>query len=239
MTAPNPLNPASGASRPGAGLLARWSALHTAWLLFGPPAVMAGLRWILQSMDDRQTATAALPLLPVATTAGVFELLWPVAAVLALLAAVWLALRRIGWRRSLPVLGGVWLLLWLYGGAALLQRHQNRAGLFLQDGISASAGAPVLARVLASQFKPASLRSLGGTELVLQVSGQEVPQRLLINDPQAAPLKSGDALALQIVPGRFSGRFVTGWLAVPAAPTSAPAVSLPVTPGLPTPAAPH
>lgn len=213
MAAPNPLNPTPGASRLGMGLLARWSALHTAWLLFGPPAVMAGLRWVLQSIDDRQTAIAALPLVPVATTGGVLELLWPVAVALALLVVVWLALRRIGWCRSLPVLGGVWLLLWLYGSAALLQRHQNREGLFLQgDSISASAGGKsVAAKVLASQSKPASLRNLGGTELVLNVPGLEVPQRLLINDPQAALFKPGDALVLRLVPGRFSGLFVTGW----------------------------
>ena len=67
------------------------------------------------------------------------------------------------------------------------------------------------------QFKPASLRSLGGTELVLQVGGLDIPQRLLIGDAGAALLKPGDMLALRLVPGRFSGRFVTAWQATPSA----------------------
>lgn len=239
LDSPNPA-PGPGVPPKGKGLLAGWTAQHTAWLLFGPLAVMAGTRWILQSISDRQSATPAPPLVPVATTSGALDLLWPVAVVLALLLAAGLALRRIGWRRCLPVLGGAWLLLCLYGSAALLQRHLNREGLFLQQGVSVPAGeSAVIARVIASQFKTPSLRSLGGTELVLQLPGLEIPQRLLINDPQAEPLKSGDALALQLVPGRFSGLFVTGWQAlpsagaapVPAAPVSAtPAPEIPAQP---------
>jgi hypothetical protein len=100
-----------------------------------------------------------------------------------------------------------------------VQRHFNRQGLFLQD-MHAWATAPVArasARVVTARFKPASLRSLGGTELVLQVRGLEIPQRLLIDDARAAALKPGDALALQFAPGRFSGLFVTGWQAAPPA----------------------
>ncbi|MDQ3058250.1 MAG: hypothetical protein M3R45_01825 [Pseudomonadota bacterium] len=238
MAAPDFPNPAPGPSVPpkGQGLLAGWTAQHTAWLLFGPLAVMGGTRWILQSISDRQSATPAPPLVPVATTSGALDLLWPVAVVLALLLAAGFALRRIGWRRCLPVLGGAWLLLCLYGSAALLQRHLNREGLFLQDGLvsqegaTVSAGAaPVMARVVASQFKKPSQRSLGGTELVLQLPGLDIPQRLLINDPQAETLKNGDALALQLVPGRFSGLFVTGWQALPSAGT-APATPVSGTP---------
>jgi hypothetical protein len=101
----------------------------------------------------------------------------------------------------------------------MVQRHFNRQGLFLQD-MHASATAPVArasARVVTARFKPASLRGLGGTELVLQVSGLEIPQRLLIDDARAVPLKPGDTLALQFAPGRFSGLFVTGWQAAPSA----------------------
>jgi len=68
-----------------------------------------------------------------------------------------------------------------------------------------------VATVVTSQSKMPNLHSLGGTELVLQVPGLPIPQRLLIDDPQAAPLKTGDRLALQLAPGRFSGLFVTGW----------------------------
>ena len=79
----------------------------------------------------------------------------------------------------------------------------------------AAAPAPAMARVVAHQLKPASLRSLGGTELVLQVGGLDIPQRLLIGDASAALLKPGDMLALRLAPGRFSGRFVTAWRAMP------------------------
>lgn len=210
--------PATSPSSPGspAGALAGWSSQRTAWLLFAPPATMVGLRWLLQLADDRQSALPALPLLPAATTTGAMDLLWPVALGIAVLTvAAWL-IRRAGWRRAMPVVGVVWLLLWLAGSGALLQRHLNREGLLLQ-GVSPSASAPVTARVVSSRFKPASLRGLGGTELVLLVPGLALPQRLLIDDVRARPLKSGDRLALQFAKGRFSGLFVTGWQVVPAA----------------------
>lgn len=209
---PHPAPPLAGGLSPAAGLLARWTSLHTAWLLFAPPALMVGVRWVLQLFTDRQNAAQALPLVPVGTTTGTLDLLWPVAVALALLAgAVW-GLRRIGSRRALVVLGAAWLLLGLAGSAAMLQRYLNSQGLFLQPGAAVSAAPPpVVATVVTSQSKMPNLHSLGGTELVLKVPGLPIPQRLLIDDPQAAPLKPGAALALQLVPGRFSGLFVTGW----------------------------
>ena len=201
---------------PATGAPAGWTSQRTAWLLFGPPAFMVAVRWLLQLADDRQSATPALSLVPVSTTAGTLDLLWPVAVGLLVLVAAGLVIRRMGWRRVMPVLGTAWLLLWLAGSGAMLQRHLNRQGLFLQ-GMSAASAAPVTARVVTSQFKPPSLRGLGGTELVLQVPGLDIPQRLLIDDAQAASLKPGDRLALQFAPGRFSGLFVTGWLAAPSA----------------------
>lgn len=193
-------------------LISGWTSQHTAWLLFGPPVLMVGVRWILQLFTDRQNATPALPLLPVGTTTGLLDLLWPVALGLLVLAgAVW-GLRRIGTRRALTVLGAAWLLLGLAGSAAMVQRYLNNQGLFLQpSGVMSSAPSPVAARVVTSQSKMPNLHSLGGTELVLQVPGLVIPQRLLIDDPQAALLKSGDTLALQLTPGRFSGQFVIGW----------------------------
>ncbi|MEO6320975.1 MAG: hypothetical protein ABIR56_09850 [Polaromonas sp.] len=202
------------------GVPAGSTSQRTAWLIFGPPAFMVGVRWLLQLADDRQSAIPALSLVPVSTTAGTLDLLWPVAVVLALLLAAGLVMRRLGWQRVMPVLGAVWLLLWLVGSGAMLARHLNRQGLLLQD-MSASVASPaarVMARVVTRPFKPASLRGMGGTELVLQVPGLEIPQRLLIDEARAAPLKPGDTLALQFSPGRFSGRFVTGWQALPTAP---------------------
>ncbi|MEO7399713.1 MAG: hypothetical protein ABIV07_02925 [Polaromonas sp.] len=210
-------SPATPTASPS-GALAGWTSRRTAWLLFAPPAVMVGLRWLLQLVDDRQSGLPALPLVPVATTTGALDLLWTVALGIAVLTVAGLLMRRAGWRRAMPAVGLVWLLLWLAGSGALLQRHLNREGLFL-NGASPSAGVPVTARVITSQFKPPSLRGMGGTELVLLVPGLALPQRLLIDDARAQPVKAGDRLALQFARGRFSGLFVTGWQALPAAPS--------------------
>ena len=191
-----------------------WTSQRTAWLIFGPPAFMVAVRWLLQLVEDRQNIVPALPLAPVSTTAGALDLLWPFALGLALLVAAGLVIHRLGWRRVMPVIGAVWLLLWLFGSGALLQRHVNRQGLVLQ-GMTAAAPAPVKARVVTAHLKPASLRSLGGTELVLQIDGMAIPDRLLIGDAGAASLKPGDTLALQLAPGRFNGLFVTGWQIAP------------------------
>lgn len=220
-------SPATRISRP-TGLLARWTSLHTAWLLFAPPAVLVGLSWVLERLNDRQPGTPALPLLPVSTPDGPLDLLWPVAAALVLLVLSGLLLRRLGWRRAMPLVGVVWVLLWLGGSAALLQRHLNARGLFLHAAAAPGAvsnPASVTARVLAGQFKPPSLRGVGGTELVLQVPGLDVPHRLLIDDPQAAQIRPGDTLALQFSRGRFSGRFVTDWQVVSASVSAPPAAS--------------
>ena len=193
----------------------RWTAQRTAWLLFAPPACMVAVRWLLQLMDDRQGGTPALALVAVSTTAGMLDLLWPAVLALAILVAAGLVIRHLGWRRVMPMVGTAWLLLWLAGSGAQVARHLNRQGLFLQEmAVSTAAPAKVAARVVTTQFKPASLRSLGGTELVLQVDQLDIPQRLLINAASAAVLKPGDTLALQLAPGRFSGLFVTGWQAV-------------------------
>ena len=188
-----------------------------AWLLFAPPLLMAGLRWLMQQADDRVTATPAPPLAPVATASTPLDLVWPVLVALTVLLALVLLVRRIGWRRFMPVLGVVWALFWLAACGALLQQHFNREGLYLQpaDAVAASAPAvsapPVPARVITAKFKPPSARGLGGTELVLQVAGLELPQRVLLDDARAAVLKPGDELTLRLAPGRFGGQFVTGW----------------------------
>jgi len=227
----SPREPAIAASpRPAAAPApGGWTSRHTAWLLFAPPACMVGVRWLLQLAEDRQAGEPALSLVPVSTTSGVLELIWPAAVALALLVAAGLVIRRLGWRRVMPVLGVAWVLLWLAGTGALVQRHLNRQGLFLQEtGASPPApAASAAARVVTNQFKLPSLHGLGGTELVLQVQGLAVPHRLLIDDPKVASLKPGDTLALQLAPGRFSGLFVTGW--------QAPGLAPPVSPSNPKP----
>lgn len=202
------------------GLLAGWTAQRTAWLLFAPPACMLALRWLLQLLEDRQITAPALPLVPVATTSGLTDLLWPAATALTLLVGTGWFVRRLGWRRIAPLAGAAWVALWLAGSGALMQRHLNRQGLLLQD--MAAGAESVTAQVIANPFKPPSLRSLGGANLVLRVPGLEVPHRLLINDLEAVRLKPGDSLALQLAPGRFNGLFVTGWRPVSSAPPDAP-----------------
>lgn len=197
--------------------------LRTVGWVFAPPALFAALRWSVQWLADRQPTLPAPALVPVSTASGMFDLLWPVALVVAVLLLVGGVVLRLGWRRCGPALAVGWVLLWLAGSAALVQRVLNQDGLVFSTAAatgSAEATVPtVVARVLALQPKPVSLRSLGGTELVLQVADMPVPQRLLLNDPQASALKIGDGLALQLVPGRFSGLFVTDWqAAAPAAP---------------------
>lgn len=218
------------ATHPLTGWRAGWTSLHTAWLLFAPPAVLVGLRWMLQLSTDRLPGTPALPLTPVSVPSGWVDLFWPLAVAVLVLAVGALLLRRLRWRRAMPLLGLLWVLLWLGSSAALLQRHLNEQGLFLRDAaVPGTAPAPgsALAQVLSSQFKPPSVRSMGGTALVLQVPGLEAPHRLLLDEPQAAQIRPGDTLALAFSPGRFRGLFVTDWQVVqpvttfPAAPAAA------------------
>ena len=56
---------------------------RTAWLLFAPPAVLAGLRWLLQWQSERGTPTTALPLTPIALDATPLQLLAPLGWALA------------------------------------------------------------------------------------------------------------------------------------------------------------
>ena len=199
------------------GTRSGWTHQATAWLLFAPPAVMLGVRWLLQLMVDRAGGVPALPLAPVATAADVMDVLWPVLLGCALLAVVIGLMRRFGSQRVLPVLGVAWLALWLVASGMLVQRYLNRQGLWLQDAQTTPAAA-VMAKVLSQQIKAASLRSLGGTELVLSVPGIELPQRLLIEEARSHSFKAGDTLALQLANGRFGGWFVTAWQAAPVAP---------------------
>lgn len=181
---------------------------RTAWLLVAPPAVLVGLRSVLELLAARQPPGLALPLTPVSAPGSLLELLWPAVAGLVLLAGLVWVVRQLGWRRVRPAAAVVWLLLWLAGSGALIQRHLNRQDLQPLPG--------VVAQTLASQVKPPSAHGVGGTQLYLQVPGFAVPRTVLIDDPQVAQLKPGDRLALQLAHGRFGGLFVTGWQLKPA-----------------------
>ena len=185
-------------------------ARRTAWLLFAPPALLAGLRWFQQWQDGRGPQLPALPLAPMAPqSATALELflptLWALGALLLLvLAAVWAA-RRWGGARMRGVLAWVWALLWLAGSGALWERHLNLQGL---QPLS-----PVRAEVLGSRPRPPSLHAVGGTELVLRVAGLAEPHQVVLDDPQAAQWRPGQPLLLHWAHGRFHGLFVTRWQA--------------------------
>jgi len=183
------------------------AAQRTAWLLFAPPAVLAGLRWLLQWQGERGPQTTALPLTPLALDATPLQLfspfLWALGAVLLL--GLWMVrvARRAGAQRVRRALLWAWVALWLAGSAALLWRHANRQGMVPL--------APVQAEVLGSRTRMPSLHAVGGTELLLRVDGLEAVQQLVVDDPRAAQWQPGQRLALTWARGRSSGRFVTGW----------------------------
>lgn len=194
--------PAPSAPAPGA-----LHAQRTAWLLFFPPALLAGLRWWLQWQTERGPQSMALALEPLAAEAGLAAALLPVAgvagALLALALAGWFAARRGGGRRARQGMLVAWVLLWLAGSGALLWRHLNLQGRV--------ALAPVQAQVLGSRPRAPNLHSTGGTELVLSVEGLGGVQQVLTDDPRAAQWRPGQRLTLHWARGRSSGRFVTGW----------------------------
>ncbi|SER62743.1 hypothetical protein [Giesbergeria anulus] len=198
---------------------------RTAWWLFAPPALLTGLRWLLQWQEGRGPASTVLPLSPFAGAQPLSAMLWQVAgpllALLVLALGLWWVRRRWGWPTVQRILLGLWVAVCLGGGAALLWRPYNLQGL--------QALPPVQAQVLGHHTKMPNLRSTGGTELVLRVATLEPLQQILIDDPQAAQWQPGQTLQLQWARGRHSGLFVTGWQALPsAAPTaSTPEAFLP------------
>lgn len=184
---------------------------RTAWLLFAPPAVLAGLRWLLDWQAGRGPQTPLLPLLPFAGAQTLPEMLWQVAWPLMVLAAAALggiaAHRRWGARLVQGALAVGWVLLCAAGCAALWLRYLN-----VQE---VQPLAPVQAQVLGSHIQAPNPRSAGGAQLVLRVDGVEPLQQILIDDPQAAQWQPGQRLTLQWAQGRYRGWFVTGWQTTP------------------------
>ena len=186
------------------------STQRTAWLLFAPPAALVALRWLLQWQHDRGVQTPLLPLTPFTPPTDVFSVLapfgWGLLVLLGMAFAARWAAQRWGWRAVQRVGLGLWWALCLGGAGAALLRHQNLQGT--------QSLTPVSAEVLGSRFTPPSLRGTGGTQLIVRVAGLELPQQVLIDDPQAAQWQSGQRLLLHWARGGRSGYFVTGWLAL-------------------------
>lgn len=188
---------------------------RVAWVLFGPLAAMVGLRWVLAWLDDRAHLPPAWALAPFVGTqdpmARLGATLWLLLVLgLVLGAALWVQ-RRHGLAPMRRMLAALWLLLALAACAAQLRSHFNLHGLRSQP-------APLLARVAGVHAQPPSLRSTGGLLLVLQLQGEppDQPLQVLIDDPAARTLQSGQQLQLDWARGRFGGRYVTGWRAVAA-----------------------
>ena len=188
------------------------SAQRTAWLLFAPPAALVALRWLLQWQADRGAQTPLLPLTPFTPPTEVFSVLapflWGLLVLLgAAFAARWAA-QRWGWLPVQRVALVLWLGVCMAGAVGALLRHHNVQG--------AQSLTPVSAEVLGSRFSPPSMRGTGGTQLIVRVAGLELPQQVLIDDPQAADWQPGQRLLLHWARGARSGYFVTGWLALAA-----------------------
>ena len=193
------------------------SAQRTAWLLFAPPAALVALRWLLEWQHNRGAQTPLLPLTPFTPPTDVFSVLapflWGLLALLSVAFAARWAAQRWGWRAVQRVALVLWLGLCMAGAVAVLQRQQNLQGT--------QSLTPVSAEVLGSRFTPPSLRGAGGTQLIVRVAGLELPQQVLIDDPQAAQWQPGQRLLLHWARGASSGYFVTGWLALaPPSPAS-------------------
>lgn len=181
---------------------------RTAWLLFGPPALLAALRAWQQWQAERAPLPAAWPLKPLPPPqATALDLFLPVlvglAVVALLVAGLWWLARRGHGRWVRAGLLGAWVLACLGGAAALLLRTHNLQNLQAQP--------PVQAQVLGSRAVPPSLRGSGGTELILRVEGMAQPQQAVISDPQAASWPQGQRLQLLWARGRTHGLYVTGW----------------------------
>ena len=191
-----------------------------AWLLFAPPAAVVGLRQLLQWQTERSATTPVLALGPFAGVQDPWSWMallgWGVLGI-AVASVVALALqRRWGTRVLQRTLAGAWVLLCVAGAAASLSGFFN-----VQD---LQPLAPVQAQLLGSRAQAPSVRSTGGTLLVLQVEGIAQPQQLLVDDPQVAQWPTGQRVQLEWARGRSSDHFVTGWQALA---TDAPTATAP------------
>jgi len=178
-----------------------------AWLAFGPLVAVAALRWVLAWWQGRAGDAPAWPLAPFVGTQDPFAWLHTAAAVLAALALLvllgWAVRRRLGLRALWRLLAGLWVAAALAACTAQIMQFTNLRGLVAQPQ-------PLPARVLGSRQIAPSARGPGGTLLVLQLPG-EPTQQVLIDDPAAAQLATGQPLALAWATGRWRGRYVTGW----------------------------
>lgn len=186
------------------------------WLLWAPPLALVALRWVLDWQAERHPSAPVWRLQPFVGTQDPWAWVAPLAGALvalALLALLLRALLRRGqgrWvRRGLLA---AWWLLCALGAAAQLLGPLNLRGLQPQ--------APLQAEIVGRHVQAPSLRSTGGTLLVLRLAGQDAQDvqdvqgslvQLLLDDPAAAALPMHQRLQLQWALGRWQGRYVTAW----------------------------
>lgn len=201
MSPPLPRPSASGAPAAERGSLG-------AWLAFGPPAAVVGLRWVLQWLSDRSPPRPAWRIEPFVGAqdpwAWVGTLGWACAALLALALGLRVLRRRWGARMAWRAAAVLWLAACLAAAAGLLAREWNLRTLVPEPQL-------LQAQVLGSRFVPPSLRGTGGTLVVLALADEATPRQILIEDAAARGGAPGGRLSLQWARGRLGGRYVLGW----------------------------
>jgi hypothetical protein len=197
--------------------------LRIVWLVFVPPLALMLLNFWLgtlaESLPDAQPLSAVKALgdgrTPLDDDIGAvmwqasLPVLLTLGAAAVLMGALWLALRRWGWRRVAPWLPRLWLAACVAAGAGLGLNYLNRAWMQALPAQTAT--------VAQARPYPSSERGPGGALTVFTLPGDAAPRRALLvgADPRALP--PGRALRLSLARGRFWGEYVTGSNA-PAAP---------------------
>ena len=189
------------------------ASARTAWWIFGPPIVVAGLYQLLRTMAEAWPALHRLRAAPVVDAGAEPDALtalwqatgWPILAMALAVAVVALSRRRLrafgsaGLRRlALPL----WVALCGLAGVALLINHLNLAWREPLPEVEAT--------VLRARLEMPSTRGPGGLQLVLAWPGAEGPQRGLLEGENLHTLLPGRTVPVQRVAGHFWGEYLSG-----------------------------
>ncbi len=186
-------------------------ASRVAWWLFAPPFAAAALHWWLTTLAEKEP-TSLQPLAAAAAPGGgpaslLWQASWPFLLAMGVLALLVLAgrwsWRRFGGARVMRVSALLWLLIWVAAAMAIGYRFVDRTSRQTLPEASAT--------VLNARAQEASARGVGGAQALLRVQGFELPQRVLLEEADAAKLPAGTLVSLMLVRGRFGTIYVTGW----------------------------
>jgi len=180
------------------------------WLWFFAPPFVSGVvvPKVLAWLQERANPPAAWKLAPFVGTQEPWAWLSYAISIACCSVLAWLLLRwiRAVWGRQalLWTLALTWGVLHLAASVALVARHLNLQALHVLPATTA--------QLLGSHDKPPSLRSLGGTLVVLQLQGQEVAQQVLVEHPApTAHWQAGQQVHVQWAKGRWWGLYITGF----------------------------